>query len=118
MWRNAFFWILSAAALANPNAARADELYYMLLFGQQSGNQVDLSHTFATFVRTAGEGQNKTKYDLDIHTISWMPRTLDVKLLRRPEEGVNLSLRDSLRNANALKAEVSMWGPLRIKKEL
>jgi hypothetical protein len=47
-----------------------------------------------------------------------MPRSLDVKLLRRSEEGVNLDLKDTLRHANAMKAEVSMWGPFRIKKEL
>ena len=47
-----------------------------------------------------------------------MPRSLDVKVLKRPEEGVNLDLKGTLNQAKAVKAEVSMWGSFRIKKEL
>lgn len=111
--------VLSAALLAAPKSARADELYYMIIFGQQGGaNQLELSHTFATFVKATGDGPDKSKYGVDSHTISWMPRTLDVKALRRPEEGINLDLKDTLRQAAASKAVVSMWGCFRIKKEL
>jgi hypothetical protein len=91
----------------------------MIVFGQQSeGNQVELTHTFATFVKATGDGPDKQKYGLDSHTISWMPRSLDVKFLKRAEEGVNLDLKETLRHAKAVKAEVSMWGSFRIKKEL
>jgi hypothetical protein len=101
------------------NSARSEDAYYMIVFGQQDGaDRPDLSHTFATFVKTTGEGPDKSKYGIDSHTISWMPRSLQVKLVRRPEEGVNLDLKDTLRHAKELKCEVSMWGPFHIKKEL
>jgi hypothetical protein len=112
-------WLLSAALLAAPLTARADESYYMIVFGQQSDpNQLESAHTFATFVKTTGQGPDKTKYAVDSHTISWMPRSLDVKFLHRPEEGVNLDLQETLRHAKAVKAEVSMWGSFHVKKEL
>jgi hypothetical protein len=112
-------WVLLAALLFDAQTARADDAYYMIIFGQQDKtDRVDSSHTFATFVKTTGEGADKTKYALDTHTISWMPRSLDVKLLRRPEEGVNLDLKDTLAHAKATKCKVCMWGPFHIKKEL
>jgi hypothetical protein len=112
-------WLLLAALLVDPTAARADDSYFMIVFGQQTDtNRLELTHTFATFVKASGKGSDKTKYALGIHTISWMPRSLDVKLLKRPEEGVNLDLKDTLSHAKAVKAEVSMWGPFHIKKEL
>jgi len=112
-------WVFLAGLLVEPITARADESYFIIVFGQQSGgNAPESSHTFATFVKATGAGPNKTKYVIDSHTISWMPRSLDVKLLKRPEEGVNLTLKDTLRHANDLKADVSMWGSFLIKKEL
>jgi hypothetical protein len=113
------FWLLLAVLLIDSKAARADDAYFMIVFGQQDGvDQVDVSHTFATFIKATGNGPDKTKYTIDSHTISWMPRSLHVKLLRRPEEGVNLDLKDTLRHAKAIKCEVSMWGAFHIKKEL
>ena len=112
-------WALLAALLVDPNAARADEDYYMIVFAQQSStNQVELTHTFATFVKATGKGADKAKYALDSHTISWMPRSLQPKVVQRPEEGVNLDLKDSLGHAKAVKTDVSMWGAFRVKKEL
>ncbi len=112
-------WVLLAVLLLEPKTARADEAYYMIVFGQQdSGDQVDLSHTFATFLKVTGTGPDKSKYGIDRHTISWRPRSLQVVLLRRPEEGVNLDLKDTLRHAKAIKTKVSMWGSFHIKKEL
>jgi hypothetical protein len=112
-------WVLLAALLVDPRTAQADESYFMIVFGQQSGtNQLELTHTFATFVKATGKGADKAKYAIDSHTISWMPRSLDVKFLKRAEEGVNLDLKESLRHAKAVKADVSMWGSFHIKKEL
>jgi hypothetical protein len=111
--------VLLAAFLIGPGTARADETYYMIVFAQQSStNQVELTHTFATFVKATGEGADKKKYTLDSHTISWMPRSLQPKVIQRPEEGVNLNLKDSLSHAKAVKTDVSMWGAFRVKKEL
>jgi hypothetical protein len=112
-------WAFLTASLIGVKTAWADESYFMIVFGQQGGaNQVELSHTFATFVKATGTGPDKTKYAIDSHTISWMPRSLDVKVLRRPEEGVNLDLKGTLSHAAAVKAEVCMWGSFQIKKGL
>jgi hypothetical protein len=112
-------WVLLAALLIDAKMAWANDAYYMIIFGQQDGaDRPDASHTFATFVKATGEGVDKSKYTLDSHTISWMPASLHVKLLRRPEEGVNLDLKDTLRHAKATKCQVCMWGAFHIKKEL
>jgi hypothetical protein len=113
-------WIASVMVVGlmlHGGAAWADESYYMIVFGQE-GSVTQLDHTFAAFVKATGNGPDKAKYTLDVHTLSWMPRSLDVKFLKRPEEGVNLDLKDSLRLARRAKAELSMWGPFRIQKEL
>jgi hypothetical protein len=113
------YWLLLAALLVDPKTARADDEYFMIVFGQQAGaDQRELTHTFATFVKATGKGLDKAKYAIDSHTISWMPRSLGVKFLKRAEEGVNLDLKDSLRHAKEVKADVCMWGSFRIKKEL
>ena len=113
------FWVVLATLLIDAKMARAVDAYYMIVFGQQDGaDRPDSSHTFATFVKTTGEGADKTNYTFASHTISWMPASLHVKLLRRPEEGVNLDLKNTLRHAKAVKCQVCMWGPFHIKKEL
>lgn len=104
---------------AGVTSIRADESYYMIIFGQQDRvNRVEASHTFATFTKASGEGADKAKWEVETHTISWMPRSMQIKLRPLSEEGVNLDLKESLANAKANKAEVSMWGPFQIKKEL
>lgn len=120
MLKYVVFWVvLTAALLVDARTARADESFYMIVFAQQDAAvQPELCHTFATFVKATGEGADKTKYAIDSHTISWMPRSLHVKVLRRPEEGINLNLKDTLSHARTIKTEVSMWGSFHIKKEL
>jgi len=77
------------------------------------------THTFATFVKATGEGNNKTKYKVEEHTISWIAQTKEIVVARaKPEPGVNLSLKESLVLATSLEEKVSMWGPFEIKKEL
>lgn len=76
------FWVVLATLLIDAKMARAVDAYYMIVFGQQDGaDRPDSSHTFATFVKTTGEGADKTKYTFASHTISWMPASLHVKLL-------------------------------------
>lgn len=111
--------ILLVGLVSVAGAARADEAYYMIIFGQQDASrQVDTAHTFATFVKARGEGPDRAKYRIESHTISWMPRSLDVKVLKRPEQGSNLTLKDTLDHSRKIKSGVSMWGPFAIKQEL
>ncbi len=93
--------------------ARADDSYYLIVFGQQDrANRVEASHTFATFAKVTADRKVET------HTISWMPKSMRVSVLAGPEAGVNLSLKESLVAAPAVNAEISMWGPYRVKPEL
>jgi hypothetical protein len=91
----------------------------MVFAAQRTPNVTRFTHTFATFVKATGEGNDKSKYQIEEHTISWIAKTKEIVVARaRPEPGVNLSLKESLELAAALEEKVSMWGPVEIKKEL
>jgi hypothetical protein len=106
--------------LCGAGRGRADDFYYVLVFGSQQGpGCVRYSHTFATFVRATGHGPCARSYRLDAFTISWLPRTLDLRpLALAPEEGTNLGLGATLRWARATGQRVSLWGPYQIEREL
>jgi hypothetical protein len=101
-------------------AGEARESYFMLIFAQEGeSHEPTESHTFATFVKATGNGSEKTNYKLENHTISWLPASLDIRLVRFfPEKGTNLDLKSSLGWARSRNARISMWGPYQIKKEL
>jgi len=97
-----------------------DASYYMTIFSAQANSRDPRrTHSFATFVKAARTGDAAKDSPIEIHTISWMPRSLDIVILRRrPELGVNLDLESSLRWAASKGSRVSMWGPYQINKEL
>lgn len=102
------------AFLAGPQvAARAGEVYYVMVFGSQSEpKRLRYTHTWATFIKATGEGGDPNAYALESNTISWLPETLEVKVLRPwPEPGVNLDLYQTLRTMYANGERVTMWGP-------
>jgi hypothetical protein len=106
------------AAGAPARSQEPGESYYMVIFSAQA-NSPDprRTHCFATFVKATGTGESAT--DTEVHTISWMPRSLDIMILRRrPELGTNLDLQASLQWAQSKDSHVSMWGPYQIDKEL
>jgi hypothetical protein len=83
------------------------------------GGAARSSHTFATFIKATGKGSKEKDDQLEAHTISWMPESLEIAVLRRtPERGVNLDLSATLRWSRSVGARVSMWGPYRIAQEL
>jgi hypothetical protein len=103
--------------------ARAQEpvaSYYMTVFSAQADSRDPRrTHSFATFAKAIGTGDSAKDNPIEIHTISWMPRSLDIVILRRrPELGINLDLESSLRWAASRNCRVSMWGPYQINKEL
>jgi hypothetical protein len=99
-------------------AAKANDLYFMLLLSQERDPLAPrFSHTYAAFVR-AQRAAGEKDYRLETHSISWLPATLDIRLLRRAEPGVNLSLKASLDLSKSLETRISMWGPFQIQKEL
>ena len=106
-------------ALLNESAS-ADEHYFAMIFGSQSKpKQLRYTHTWGIFVRAVGEGPNLSTYNLELSTISWLPRTLDIKVLRPwPEPGINLDLYQTLDTIQANRESIIMWGPVVIGKEL
>ena len=57
-------------------------------------------------------GPDLNTYNLELSTISWLPPTLDVKVLRPwPEPGVNLDLYQTLQAVTANNESITMWGP-------
>jgi hypothetical protein len=117
-YRCALSFLLAGSALcltAAPAAAqeRSEKpRYYMCVFAQETNPRAARSaHTFATFVKSDGRG-------FEAHTISWLPRTDDVRLLRAPEPGMNLDLKATLDRAAAMKAQLFEWGPFEVKAEL
>jgi hypothetical protein len=88
------------------------EHYYVLVWaGQRVVPTPAYVHTFATVVHTAEPGPGQVKV-LDVHTISWLPATLDIRSLAcRSEPGVNLTLEETLEYLRRNGERVSLWGP-------
>ncbi len=88
------------------------EHFYVLVWASQRVPKTPAySHSFATVVHTAEPAPGQVQI-LDVHTISWLPATLDIRAFaHHPEPGVNLTLRETLDYARRLGERVSLWGP-------
>ena len=107
--------------LAGPlGTVRAGESYYVMIFGSQSRpKRLRYTHTWATFIKATGEGTDSNAYALEYNTISWLPSTLELRVLRPwPEPGVNLDLYQTLQAVFAKDESVTMWGPFIVRKDL
>ena len=96
--------------------APPNERYYIVLFGSQNTpKRARYTHSWGTVVK-ATCSPDKSEPDLEVHTISWMPATLEIHPLRFwVEPGVNLTLEFTLREMLENNHErVSMWGPYEI----
>jgi hypothetical protein len=113
-------WLAPAALLACAAAARADEAYFLMVFGsQQTPNNPNYAHSWATFVRAAGEGPCPPAAALEAHTISWLPASLIIRTRAlHPECGHNFDLHPTVRYVLHNDERVSMWGPYSIDREL
>lgn len=89
------------------------ERYFLLVFGSQSTpKRPKYTHTWATIVKASPGKEDPSAFDLTSHTISWLPRTLNVRVLRlRPECGVNLSLMQTINTVRSQGECVALWGP-------
>jgi hypothetical protein len=103
--------------IGTPAKCRADDAYFVLIFSaQQVPNCPRYSHSFATFVHAANDGQSMR---LEHHTISWLPVSLNIRVLRlRPEPGRDLDLDTTLAFVESLGDRISLWGPYQIRKDL
>src|SRR3989442_4533854 len=109
--------LLAQATRAQQQAkAEQEGKYYMVIFGSVGGTAAPrTSHVFATFVKADGLDKNSK---LEIHTISWLPETLNVAPVVPPERGKNLDLPATMAWAKSLKSQIVALGPYEIKKEL
>jgi hypothetical protein len=113
--------ILAAIVLSSATVeVAAAERYYVLIFGSQSHpKRLRHTHTWATFVRVVGEGPDPSSHDLYVHTISWLPQTLEVRVWSPlPEPGVNLDLYQTLDTVAAHGERVTLWGPFVITPDI
>ena len=101
-------------------SARADEHFFVLIFGSQSSPKVlSRSHTWATFVKAVGQGPDLSAYALEVNSISWLPASLNVKVWSpRPEKGVNFNLEQTLNYVYSELESVTMWGPFVIGRPI
>jgi hypothetical protein len=114
--------VLIALTLGGPLApsTQAADRYYLIVFGSQTQPHSHRhTHTFALFIKTRTGDQDNQEAIAETKTISWMPRTLRIRLLSQtPEPGVNLSVEQSVRWARSVGADTWMWGPFEIGQEL
>ena len=115
-----WFPIAILLIFSSSNRVDAHESYYMLMFAyQHPQGKPHLCHTFATFVKVQwkeGKEENGTLY---YHTISWLPKNLKVRLrCLLPEEGKNLTLKESMDLGIKNNAKICFWGPIKIRKSL
>jgi len=116
-----FVTMLFGVARTPSRAQEPDAAYYLTIFSAQAADSRDprRTHSFASFVKAIGKGEPAREPTIEIHTISWMPQSLNIVILRgKPEAGTNLDLPSSLRWAESRNCRVSMWGPFQINKEL
>ena len=107
------FLVLTLALVCTCSTARGGERYYSIVFGSQSRpKQLRFTHTWATFIKVVGEGDDPRGYQVFQHTISWLPDSLNVRTWSPiPERGVNLDLHATLDFVAKGGENVTMWGP-------
>lgn len=105
---------------ATVTSAHAGEAYYVLVFGaQNSPLRIKDKHTWATFVRTIGEGPDPAGYQVVAHTISLVPASGRVRVFALdPEASSNLDLAGSLNYARERGDTVHVWGPIMIRPDV
>ena len=111
-------WLAIGTGLVG--TSRGDERHFVMIFGSQiQPKQLRYTHTWATFVRATGQGPDLSTYDLQVHTISWLPASMVVKVWRlRPEPGVNLGLYETLGMVGTNREDVTLWGPFLTTPEI
>lgn len=95
------------------------ERFYLILFGSHDlARRPANTHTWATLVK-ATEQPNCVAPTLEVHTISWLPTTLDIHPLRfRIEPGTNVDLHKTIQNSLRTNQRIAMWGPYEVSHSL
>lgn len=100
--------------------------YFAIIFGSESvPKRGKYSHTWYTIVKATPkdnltttydpQGNQIHYYDLLAHTISWLPSSLNIRVLKfRPDCGVNLALHPTIRYCRGQGECIAMWGPYEV----
>jgi hypothetical protein len=101
----------TAADRAPPVVETAKPSRYFAIFGtyESPDGAIELSHTFATFLRTFDDGGRGRV--VESCTISWLPASGQISMARAAEPGVNKSLADTIAFAEQNKLRLSFDGP-------
>ncbi|AMV40812.1 hypothetical protein [Planctomyces sp. SH-PL62] len=122
MARRVSGWLLALTGfcLLAGGEARGEDRFYAIIFGSQTRpKQLRHTHTWATFIRVAGESTDPNTAEAYQHTISWLPATLDIRVLApHPEPGANFDLDRTLDVVQGFGEHVTAWGPFQITPEV
>jgi hypothetical protein len=112
--------VVMAIAALTPGSVQGGERYYAMIFGSQSSPKLlRYTHTWATFIRVVGEGDDPRSYQVYQHSISWLPASGVIRVLSPvPEQGVNLDLHATLDAVARDGESVTMWGPFEMRPEI
>ena len=118
--RSAAIALVVAVAFTCAAPLRANEAYYIILFGAQSDPpHPKYAHTWATYVRAHGAGDDPRTYNLEIRNNSWLPANLNIQVWRPcPQQGANLDLKSTFDLVMAEGSIISEWGPHQITPEI
>ena len=104
---------------AIPNDPVPGERYYILVFGSETGRPGAAVHAHLGHGRQDRGGPGLRQQVAEVHTISWMPATLDIRPWRfTPEPGRNLELHETIRMALGFREHVALWGPYEVQPQL
>jgi hypothetical protein len=100
-----------AAAIPAP----PDERYFVIVFGSQSAPKVPkFTHSWAAVVKVTGCDKPESR-KVEMHTISWMPATLNIRTAScRVEPGTNLGLHFTIEEMLRNGEHVAFWGPYEV----
>jgi hypothetical protein len=112
-------FFLALAILPCGSTVQAGERYYVLFFGSQSEPyRPKYTHTWLALVKATGEGNDNSKYQLELSGISWMPATSNVRVWNLlPERGANFDLYTTIDVVLRHNEEILQWGPYEISQE-
>jgi len=100
--------------------------YFVMIFGSESvPKRARFTHTWYTIVKATPKqdwgthydphGEQIRYYDLLAHTISWLPASRRIRVLKlRAECGVNLALHPTLDYCRGNRECLAMWGPYEV----
>ena len=114
-------WVIGILALvAMADSADAGDAYYIFIFGSQTCRlQPKYTHTWAAVVHATWDATAPSRYSLELHTNSWEPATLNVRVWApHPEPGVNLDLDATFRLVLSEGQRVAVWGPFQCSRQL